>query len=123
MARIRTALIIDDDEDILSLCKVTFRAFTEWNVKLASSRDAALRAAQELPDVILLDIMMPGIDGLCLLDELRRSERTAQIPVVLMTAGAAEATECKRRGATGLIPKPFDPSTLHDRITQLLEER
>jgi CheY-like chemotaxis protein len=120
---ITKALIVDDDEDILSLCKVSLRHSSGWTVKLARSSEAAIRAAcDHAPDVILLDVMIAGDNGLAVLDELKRCEATAGIPVVMMTAAVAAVTaDCKRRGAVGLIPKPFDPATLSAEIERLLE--
>lgn len=123
MGSISRALIVDDDEDILRLCRATLRAFTPWEVDLASSASQAIRVARRLcPDVILLDVMMPGRGGLMLLELLKRWEGTAHIPVVLMTAAAAEVGDCRGRGAAGLIAKPFDPETLSARIERIVEE-
>ena len=121
MGSIRKALVVDDDEDMRSLCRVTLQRSTDWTVEVAHSvEDAVLAARLQVPDVILLDVMMPGRDGLSLLHELKDCDVTAGIPVVLMTASVTEVEECRERGAAGLIAKPFDPSTLSDEITRLV---
>jgi DNA-binding response OmpR family regulator len=123
MNSIRRALVVDDDDDLLRLCKATFETFTGWEVEVAHSTDAAMEAARcAPPDVILLDVMMPDGGGLSLLSRLKDYEATARIPVVLMTAAVTDAVECLTHGAAGLIPKPFDPAALPERIVQLLRE-
>jgi CheY-like chemotaxis protein len=108
---------------------------------VASSADAAIRAAlREAPDVILLDVMMPGEGGLSLLRRLKDCDKTADIPVVLMTAGDGAAlpgdlharrsdppgeagaigVEPREAGAAGVIWKPFEPSALPDEIVRIV---
>jgi two-component system response regulator HydG len=121
MRPIRKALVVDDDDDLLHLCRVSLRAYSGWTVEVAQSVEAAIEAARaELPDVILLDMMMPGGGGPSLLRMLKSSDRTATIPVVLMSGIAAGPEEVQRHGAAGLIPKPFDPAELPDRVAQIL---
>jgi CheY-like chemotaxis protein len=123
MESIRRALVVDDDDDLLRLCKATFQTFTRWEVQVACSAEAAIQAARRAPpDVILLDVMMPGGGGLSLLRRFKGYEATARIPVVLMTAAVTEAGEYTTHGAVGLIPKPFDPAALPERIVKILSE-
>jgi DNA-binding response OmpR family regulator len=123
MRPIRKALVVDDDDDVLRLCRVSLEAFTEWKVEVAQTAEAALEAARTvLPDVILLDVMMPGGGGMSVLRHLKVCETTARIPVVLMTAAAALVVNCKAHGAAGLIPKPFDPAALPERIVAIVRE-
>jgi two-component system OmpR family response regulator len=121
---IRKALIIDDDEDALRLCEVSLQMFTEWDVAIAQSADTAMAVARrESPDVILLDVMMPGNDDLAILRRLKACGETARIPVVLMTASDKLGRQrFLVRGAVGLIPKPFDPNTLSEEILQILAQ-
>jgi CheY-like chemotaxis protein len=122
MRPIRKALVVDDDDDMLRLCRVSLETFAEWTVEVAQTTEAALEAVRtEMPDVILLDVMMPGGGGMSVLRHLKGCEATARIPVVLMTAAAAPVN-CKADGAAGLIPKPFDPAALPGRIVALIEE-
>jgi CheY-like chemotaxis protein len=137
MTTIRKALVVDDDEDVLRLCKVSLQTFTGWSVAVAGSADAAIHAAlAEAPDVILLDVMMPDEGGLSLLRRLKGCDATAHIPVVLMTAADATALPTRRArrsdppaepavppqeaGAAGVIWKPFEPSALSDEIVRIV---
>ena len=94
-----------------------------WQVSVVSSGEEALeRAATERPDLILLDVMMPGMDGLATLGRLRACLATAQIPVILLTARAQshEVEGYLKLGATGVIRKPFDPLTLPEDIRRIV---
>ncbi|MGC4122497.1 MAG: response regulator [Myxococcales bacterium] len=89
---------------------------------LASGGEEAVSlAAQERPDVILLDVMMPRLDGPATLDLLRREPQTADIPVIFMTAKVQkhEVDGYLARGAKGVIFKPFDPMTLSQEIGRI----
>ncbi len=115
-------LIVDDDEDIRTVSEVAARRIGQWEVVLAASGEEALeRAIQEQPDVILLDVMMPGMDGPMTLAALRRDPRLAKTAVVFITA-KAQAREVARLmdlGAVDVIAKPFDPMHLHERINAI----
>lgn len=124
MSPIRKALVIDDDDDVLRLCKVSLQTFTPWTVAVAGSADDAMRAArQEVPDVILLDVRMPGEGGLSILRRLKDCDATAAIPVVLMTADPTWSDPCRTRDAAGVIAKPFEPSELPVQLVRALGEK
>jgi two-component system response regulator HydG len=124
MNAIQRALVVDDDEDVLRLCQVALQTEASCTVAVARSAEAALGAARrEHPDVILLDVIMPGGGGFTVLDRLKGCDATAAIPVVLMTgAGAAVIDACRDRGAAGVIAKPFDPIALPAEIGQILAD-
>jgi two-component system alkaline phosphatase synthesis response regulator PhoP len=123
MRSIRKALVVDDDDDVLRLCRVSLETYTEWKVEVARTPEAAVEVARtELPDVILLDVMMPDGGGMAVLCRLKTYEATARIPVILMTAAAPPVANGKEHGAAGLIPKPFDPVALPDRILAIVHE-
>ncbi|HVT02276.1 MAG TPA: response regulator [Thermoanaerobaculia bacterium] len=116
------ALVVDDD---LYIRRITHYALSraDWTVTLAANGLEAIdKARQTFPDVILLDVMMPDLDGLSTLDILRSDPETSGIPVIFLTARKGELEEQKLRaaGAIGLISKPFDPPTLSERIHLLL---
>jgi CheY-like chemotaxis protein len=116
-------LIVDDDEDIRTVSEVVARRVGQWEVVLAASGEEALeRASAEQPDVILLDVMMPGMDGPATLEQLRDDPATSSIPVIFLTA-KAQSHEVERYmalGADGVIVKPFEAMTLPDEIRRIV---
>ena len=119
-------LHVDDEPDIRELVKLSLGLDPEISVRNCSSGSDALAAAAEWsPDVILMDVMMPVMDGPQTLVHLRESQKTANIPVVFMTARAQtrELEHFLSLGATGVIPKPFDPMTLADAVRGYLDSR
>jgi CheY-like chemotaxis protein len=124
MSTIRKALVIDDDDDVLRLCKVSLQTFTSWTVAVAGSAEDAVRAARrEAPDVILLDVRMPGEGGLSILCRLKSCDATASIPVVLITADPTGIDPRGARDAAGVIAKPFEPSELPDQLARAVRVR
>lgn len=121
--RRKKLLIIDDDEDIREVATLILESLAEFDVVAASSGLAGLASAgSELPDVILLDVMMPGLDGPSTLARLRGSNTTRAIPVIFLTAKvqAADRKRLSELGAAGIIAKPFDPMSLADDIFAIL---
>jgi CheY-like chemotaxis protein len=119
----RTVLLIDDEPDIREVVELSLGSVAGWEVLTASSgADGVELASTQQPDVILLDVMMPGLDGPATLDVLRGSDETRAIPVLFMTAKAqaGELTRYASLGVAGVIPKPFDPMTLSDRVAAAL---
>ncbi|MFZ4584380.1 MAG: response regulator [Acidimicrobiia bacterium] len=122
MGTIAKVLLVDDDPDIRMLGQLCLQRVGGWDVTAVASGDEAIvAAAQDLPDLIVLDMMMPGRDGLSTLGALRRQPATAQIPVVFMTAKVqrAEVEAYLACGAQGVVTKPFDPMTLPAELTAL----
>ncbi len=116
-------LIIDDEEDIRRIGRLALARVGGMDVVEASNGAEGLqRAAEELPDVVLLDMMMPGMDGATTLRKLRETAATASIPVVFLTAKAqpTEVAKWKEMGALGVLTKPFDPMTLAERLRAFL---
>jgi CheY-like chemotaxis protein len=108
-------LHVDDEPDIREVVEISLGLDPNFAVRgCACGGDALSAAADWLPDLILLDVMMPVMDGPTTLMHLRQSPRTAGIPVVFMTARAQprELEHFVSLGAEGVIPKPFDPMTL-----------
>ena len=119
----RTVLLIDDEPDIREVVELSLGCVAGWEVLTASSgADGVELASAQQPDVILLDVMMPGLDGPATLDVLRGRDETRAIPVLFMTAKAqaGELTRYASLGVAGVIPKPFDPMTLSDRVAAAL---
>ena len=120
---IRKVLLVDDEDDIRTIGQLSLSRVGGWQTVLAASGAEALtRAAAEQPDLILLDVMMPGMDGPTTLGRLRAQEATAKTPVIFMTAKIQkhEVARYLELGAVGVIGKPFDPMTLPAEIKKLL---
>ncbi len=90
---------------------------------LVSGKEGLVTAAAEVPDAILLDVMMPEMDGLTTFEKLQENPVTKNIPVILLTAKAqpAEKRHFTQLRVAGVITKPYDPFTLADEITQVLK--
>lgn len=115
-------LHIEDEPDIQVIAKLTLESIGGFTVETCGSGQEALATAPGYsPDLILLDVMMPGMDGPTTLTELRKLPETAETPVIFMTAKvqAAEIQQFKELGAIGVVTKPFDPMTLSDQIKEI----
>jgi CheY-like chemotaxis protein len=119
----RRILIIDDEDDIREVAGLSLETVAGWEVVLADSGAQGLaRAAEHQPDAILLDVMMPGMDGPTTFRELRKNPITSHIPVILLTA-KVQSSDQKRfadLGVEAVLFKPFDPLTLSDQISAVL---
>jgi CheY-like chemotaxis protein len=119
-------MIVDDDEDIRLVGELAARRIGQWDVVVAATGEEALeRARSEQPDVILLDVMMPSVDGPTTLGMLREDPDTAGIPVIFLTAKVQkhEVEHYMALGATGVIVKPFDVIALPDQIRRIVDGR
>jgi DNA-binding response OmpR family regulator len=118
-------LVADDDADILTL--VAFRLERAGCEVITARRgDEALQLAiEQTPDLAVLDVMMPGLDGYGVTRELRRTEETAEMPVILLTARTEDADVARgmAAGADDYVKKPFDAQDLRDRVRRLLDRR
>jgi CheY-like chemotaxis protein len=116
-------LIIDDEEDIREVAALSLQTVAGWEVVMASSGAQGLaRAIEHKPDAILLDVMMPGMDGPTTFRELRKNPATAHIPVVLLTAKVQSSDQRRFAdlGVEAVLFKPFDPMTLSTQIADAL---
>jgi len=116
-------LIIDDDADIRSVARLSLSRVGRMDViEAASGVEGVRKAQEEKPDVILLDMMMPTMDGLETLAALRSQPATAMTPVIFLTAKAVgdEVERITALGAAGVIIKPFDPRTLSEDVRALV---
>jgi two-component system alkaline phosphatase synthesis response regulator PhoP len=121
MARGRI-LVIDDEKDLIELVRYNLEK-EGFVVRSAQDGEAGLAAAKkELPDLIIVDLMLPGIDGLDVCRSLRSDSRTARIPVIMLTAKSAEADRILglELGADDYVTKPFSPRELIARIKAVL---
>lgn len=119
----RRLLIIDDEDDIREVASLSLEMTQGWIVAMASSGPAGIALATSAhPDAILLDVMMPDLDGPSTLRLLQSQPETTQIPVIFLTAKVKEADRRKYLdlGARAIIAKPFDPLTLGQQINDAL---
>ena len=116
-------LVIDDEADIRSVSRMSLERVGGWTVLLAESGERGLELAEsEQPDAILLDVMMPDMDGAATIQRLKESPATRQIPVCFLTAKvqASDRERYRRLGGEGLISKPFNPMTLPEEVGSIL---
>jgi CheY-like chemotaxis protein len=121
----RRLLLVDDEDAIRTIAGISLERIGSWTILAVSSGQEALDAARDDGpfDAILMDVMMPGLDGPATLARIREEGGLAQqVPVVFMTAkvGAAERERLLSLGASGVIAKPFDPMTLPDELDRIL---
>lgn len=116
-------LLIEDDPDIQKMVRLSLKFQGGHKVSVASDgREGLEKAAAEHPDLILLDVMMPEMDGYETCRRLKADPATQDIPVVFLSARAQQAEIEKGRelGAVGYLVKPFDPMTLSDQLSEIL---
>lgn len=118
-------LYVEDEQDIQTIARIALEKIGGFNLTVCSSGKEALEKVTDLdPDIILLDVMMPEMDGLETFQALQKIPECAGIPVVFMTA-RVQAHEIKHYlaiGAVGVIAKPFSPLTLADQVKTILSE-
>jgi CheY-like chemotaxis protein len=118
-----TVLIVDDDDSIREITQLALEMVGGWTVISANGGAKALELAHEHhPDAVLLDVMMPDMDGPTTFRHLQADERTRGIPVVLLTAKVqvGDRQVWDDLDVVGVIPKPFDPMTLATQVSELL---
>lgn len=119
----KRVLIIDDEETIQTVVQFGIKMAVGWDVLAAGSGEQGIEIAQtEQPDVILLDVMMPDMDGISTFKALQSQTETEAIPVILLTAKAqtAEKRQFSNLGVSGVITKPFNSLNLPDQICRIL---
>ena len=119
----KRVLIIDDEADVRAVVQGCLEELAGWDVVTATSGQEGLaKAIAEQPDGIVLDVMMPGMDGFAFLRELRKRPEGRSIPVVLLTAkiNPTDPQVIFELNIKGIISKPFDPFTLTDQIAYYL---
>lgn len=115
-------LLVEDEPDIQTVARLALKALGGFTVEICSSGQEALDTAPHfLPDLVLLDVMMPGMDGPDTFRRLRQQPETQSTPMLFMTAKVQphEVMEYKELGAIEVIAKPFDPMTLASQIQEI----
>lgn len=124
MSALQRILYVEDEPDIQAIAALALETVGDYTVKICASGEEAVRDAEAFaPDLILLDVMMPGMDGPTTLEALRGIPALAEVPVAFMTAKVqpSEIAHYKSLGARDVIPKPFDPMTLSDQVRQVCD--
>ena len=119
---VRKALIIEDEPEIRAILALSLEHVCGWETVLADDGiDGLEKALAEDPDVIVLDAMMPRLDGYATCRRIRQDERLKDIPVVFLTAKTdpREKDRAMRAGASGWVAKPFDPLSLAGQIAEI----
>ena len=117
-----TVLVIDDERDMLLLCRINLTN-SGMAVSCASSGEDGLQAAfDQTPDAVVLDLMMPQMDGFEVLRRLRENEGTRDVPIVVLTAKTSkeDRDRCYALGADAFMTKPFDPDKLTRELDSLM---
>lgn len=121
--RIPTVLVVDDDDSVREVTQMALELVAKWHVLAADGGAAAIELAREhRPDAVLLDLMMPVVDGRATFQALRADERTRDIPVILLTAKlqVGETQAWDDMAVAGVISKPFSPMTLGAEVAAML---
>jgi CheY-like chemotaxis protein len=119
----RRILIIDDEDDIREVAALTLEATAGWDILTANGGAEGIRVASESkPDAILMDVMMPGMDGPTTFRQMQLDPELASIPVLLLTA-KVQGVDQRRfagLGVAAVLFKPFDPLTLASQVSEVL---
>lgn len=124
MNHTRTILFVEDNDDIRIITTIALEHDGRFNVLAAESGERALQIAESSPiDLVLLDVMMPGMDGTETFAALRELDATRTTPIVFLTAKAqpAEVKRLLELGAAEVLTKPFDPLRIADRLVGILD--
>lgn len=121
---LKTVLYVEDDKDIQTIGKMTLETFGDLNVVTCDSGKEALDRIKDVkPDLTLMDVMMPEMDGITAMTEFKKDPELSKIPVIFMTAKAQahEVESYNKMGVAGVIIKPFDPVQLYPQICKIWE--
>jgi DNA-binding response OmpR family regulator len=119
----KRVLVIDDEDGVREVIQFSLEAIAGWDVITASSgHEGLLKAGNEQPDAILLDVMMPNLDGVATFQQLQRQPSTQCVPVILLTAKAQarEEKQFLQLGIAGIVIKPFKPQDLVQQVRTIL---
>jgi two-component system, OmpR family, response regulator len=122
---LKTILYVEDDKDIQTIGKMTLETFGNLNVVICNTGKEALEKIKDAkPDLVLMDVMMPEMDGITAMLELQKDPEVSEIPVIFMTAKAQvhEVEKYNKMGVAGVIIKPFDPVQLYPQICEIWEK-
>ncbi|HYN99128.1 MAG TPA: response regulator [Actinomycetota bacterium] len=117
----RTVLLLEDNQSVRELIKVLLETEGYSIIEASDGRDGLTKAEELKPDLMILDLMMPGLDGENVLKTMRRHSKLSKVPV-LVVSGKYESLDALRNliGQENIFPKPFEPSRMLDRIGELI---
>ncbi len=117
-------LVVDDEERVREMLGFRLRLFGYEVLEASNGEEALDLATREKPDLVLLDIMMPGMDGFQVCSRLKRNDETKDIPIVILTAkaDAKDVTRAVNSGAADYVVKPYDPMVLQQKVAKNLGE-
>jgi CheY-like chemotaxis protein len=118
----KTILIADDEIYMLRLLEITLRKGGYHVVQARNGNEAIAAAEKEKPDLIVMDVMMPGLDGLAAVDQLKQITATSKIPIIVLSAKGHALTkvEAELAGASMFLTKPFSPNQLLSEVQRIL---
>jgi two-component system, OmpR family, response regulator len=125
MSELHKILYVEDEPDIQAVAKVALEMVGGFSLQICSSGQEALEAAPKFaPDLVLLDVMMPGMDGITTMQNLRLMPDFSTTPMIFMTAKVqpGEVEEYLAMGVQGVIAKPFDPMQLAAEVRRIWEQ-
>lgn len=117
-------VVVDDDDGIREVIQICLEAIAGWEVIPAASGEEALRVVKaQKPHAILLDVMMPDMDGISTFKQMQNDHHTQHVPTILLTAKAKASEQKKLQvlGVAGVIVKPFEPYNLVAQIKTILD--
>jgi two-component system alkaline phosphatase synthesis response regulator PhoP len=115
-------LVVDDEARVREMIEFRLRLFGYEVLHAANGSEALAVASREMPDLVLLDVMMPELDGFQVCSRLKQDETTRRIPVIMLTAKAEakDVTRAFNSGAVDYVVKPYDPAVLQQKVVQHL---
>lgn len=122
MTELKKIIYAEDEPDLQTVVEMTVQAMSDFEMKICDNGKILLDCVEEYsPDLIMLDVMMPELDGPSTFNKLKEMEKLKNVPVIFMTAKAQvhEVEHFKSLGAIGVITKPFDPMTLCEEIQNI----
>lgn len=122
MTELKKIIYAEDEPDLQTVVEMTVQAMSDFEMKICDNGKILLECVEEYsPDLIMLDVMMPELDGPSTFNKLKEMEKLKNVPVIFMTAKAQvhEVEHFKSLGAIGVITKPFDPMTLCEEIQNI----
>jgi len=126
MTELKNILYVEDDPDIQAIAQLALETVGDFRIKICSSGAEALEAVKYFePQILLLDVMMPDMDGPSTLAKLRKIAALADVPAIYLTAKIQthEVGQYNEAGVLDIIGKPFDPMTLAKQITEIWNQR